>query len=69
MLTLPGMLQGSIDLMNKTDLHPWRNAIIQPGNQGEAMVGVMNTTGEKILVRKETPCGKCQLTCSTHEKI
>ena len=56
-----GMIEGSLDFMGKTDLHPWRNALILPQIDGICQVGVMNTTGENRVINKNTRYGEFKL--------
>ena len=54
-----GVITGSLEFMEKTDLHPGRN-VIASFQAGQAVVPVMNTTSEAITIPEGCPFGKVE---------
>lgn len=56
-----GVLDGDLQLEERSDLHLWRGAIVSVGSDGECVGGVMNTTANPVVLRKGTVYGELQL--------
>lgn len=54
---LEGIVEGSFGFMEENDLHPWRRTIQKFDLEGNAIVGVMNTTGQDIKISKGSKYG------------
>ena len=65
---IPFHVNGSLDFMAKTDCHPWLNAIISPNKNGEAKVGIMNSTAYPITIPRNCLYGTARLVCSVEEQ-
>ena len=60
-------VMGGATFMEKTDLHPWMNALAQAGPDGKMAVGLMNTQPYSITVKKGTHYGQATATCTVTE--
>ena len=58
---------GTVEFMEKTDLHPWLNAITELRPDGSALVGVMNSQPHEITVRKGTHYGEVTAICGARD--
>ena len=67
MATGGAIVQGGVQFMEKTDLHPWLNAITTIQADGTMIVGVMNTQPYDINLTKGTQYGEVTATCAWGE--
>ena len=62
------LVTGGVEFMEKTDLHPWLNALAETRPDGTIRVGVMNTQPYQIQVKKGMHFGTVTATCNTKDK-
>ncbi len=46
-----GVATGSLEFMGRSDLHPWRNAVVEVDKTGECKLGVINTRNYPLTVK------------------
>ena len=56
------LVDGCADFMRKTDLHPWKQVLIDVDAEGNTVVGAMNTTPHTIRAHKYDRYGESQPT-------
>ena len=56
------LVDGGGNFMRRTDLHPWKSALIRVGENGRCTVGVLNTTDYPVQIRAQTCYGLAALT-------
>ena len=63
-----GCVTGDLTFMQLTDSHPWINAIVTPETNGTVKVGVLNTLGVPIHIKKNCKYGTFALTCPPQDQ-
>ena len=62
------ILSGDAEFMQRTDLHPWLNAVVDTDKDGRCVAAVLNTSDEDIKIPKGLKYGTLTKTCLTSEE-
>ena len=63
-----GLVEGSLEFMAKTDLHPWMHALRTVGQSGKMTVGALNTTDEAITLKAGVRYGDFTKACKSEHR-
>lgn len=63
-----GILEGGVEFMDRTDLHPWINSIVICRPNGTLIGGVMNTLDQPIKIQEGQKYGSFTRTCRPAEQ-
>ena len=63
-----GGVTGHFDFMQRSNCHPWLNALVNPESDGTILVGVLNTLGVPITIPAKSYYGTYTLICSVQQQ-